>query len=1182
MAEFIDKDKLIKIPPVGSFDKREIRLRKDQSLSSLWLGIDPSTNVGVEARPGWMEGSHSVWSPSLIKGPGPHLKSPIKPTISDWVWGAQSENLVYGFPTGPVLSSRPGNYDPFNIYHRFAYGPWEKKTLSYKKGELRKSKDFLEAIASQQTGIHSSLSGGSPFSGGKSSKPNIFKSRVSTDALKFEHVLVKSPTTGKMLNVSWARSSVVGETLSGKREKFGRSQAEAQIIRRNLERTMFGRGHSKEYIERINRMSANMPEMHKGVLLRSVAEKSGLNWEDLTSRVEKSSWTMTHQSGKSVTGPIAKTIMGGKGLHFYDASVFQNDKIMKETFGIHLGRLLPLFRQSTIGGESSIERERILKSLNEARLAEAEVPKLTPFEAAFHRETYSSIDKMVSSGEITTREADNLRKLATRADPHSKELIKAVSDMQYFSMPELQAWRRRDASVFAKRLWSKFGLEDFNPELLTNMGVVRRTRSGEITPRRSYRLDKRGDIVQGLARFDSETGKWMKSTVQQFQADLGDKLISGYASTHLGRDMAGKSSFINRMPIDQFSSKYMSDESFRRGIIPISVSSRTGHYLDDEGARIMMADYFGRKRAFEITASTSKRKVGRLYRFQKSDPIVKIIDESAEYLDDSVRAFMDARFRGKNKAHVSYVKAREVLGSLMKKKEQLSGMLPGLEETLAPHIRELEKALTTSYGPKNNIDRYGNLKMGKNFRITERMSSGEFRHRIKKSWVREDISSRIKGTLENLVASFVQRPGGGFEVALPRSMSQIEAARFLENMPTAGFKAMTASGDVLTGRAATRASEIYQGGKNLKRVLSGGFREVQKSILDVPVYLVREAGPGRRWVPSKVAGEQGRYVTQKHSKWATKVYLPTGNLVGELPIDIAENIVGLKNKPFSLLHGIINPEHAAALDPKSPYTEKLFIGGFKRMEKGSQGMLAHELHLYRDVHGVKVPVSGMKILASGYGQIVSQTLQSGEGLKELKVREAELASLMLRFEDKFKPEWAGGKTGEELILEKGKPKTTSKAISVATRSAEEAAGKRVKTITEKFLNKRMIGAATFAAGLLIGWSAFRSKPEPLMKEEDVSHSLYGGGSAGGGNYGPSHSAPARVVQMNTGYNVDVNVSAIDAHNNIDNRALAQSMSALSSRALGHNNIRTSMNITDDSVVSNRHSSKRAVNNMLMA
>ena len=51
--------------------------------------------------------------PSLIKGPGPHLKSPIKPTISDWVWGAQSENLVYGFPTGPVLSSRPGSLTSF-------------------------------------------------------------------------------------------------------------------------------------------------------------------------------------------------------------------------------------------------------------------------------------------------------------------------------------------------------------------------------------------------------------------------------------------------------------------------------------------------------------------------------------------------------------------------------------------------------------------------------------------------------------------------------------------------------------------------------------------------------------------------------------------------------------------------------------------------------------------------------------------------------------------------------------------------------------------------------------------------------------------------------------------------------------------------------------------------------------
>ena len=60
----------------------------------------------------------------------------------------------------------------------------------------------------------------------------------------------------------------------------------------------------------------------------------------------------------------------------------------------------------------------------------------------------------------------------------------------------------------------------------------------------------------------------------------------------------------------------------------------------------------------------------------------------------------------------------------------------------------------------------------------------------------------------------------------------------------------------------------------------------------------------------------------------------------------------------------------------------------------------------------------------------------------------------------------------------------------------------------------------------------------------------------------------------------MNVEAEDDRGMIDHRVMAQSLSAISSRALGHNRIKSSMHIVDDSTRSDRQSTRRQINQAL--
>ena len=69
----------------------------------------------VSAKKGWFEGIFSKWTPPQISIPKNIYTSPIS------VSGAG------------VFSSKPADYDPFNLYHRVAYGPFKNKKIVTKQ-----------------------------------------------------------------------------------------------------------------------------------------------------------------------------------------------------------------------------------------------------------------------------------------------------------------------------------------------------------------------------------------------------------------------------------------------------------------------------------------------------------------------------------------------------------------------------------------------------------------------------------------------------------------------------------------------------------------------------------------------------------------------------------------------------------------------------------------------------------------------------------------------------------------------------------------------------------------------------------------------------------------------------------------------------------------------------------------
>ena len=136
---------------------------------------------------------------------------------------------------------------------------------------------------------------------------------------------------------------------------------------------------------------------------------------------------------------------------------------------------------------------------------------------------------------------------------------------------------------------------------------------------------------------------------------------------------------------------------------------------------------------------------------------------------------------------------------------------------------------------------------------------------------------------------------------------------------------------------------------------------------------------------------------------------------------------------------------------------------------------------------------------------------------------------------------------------------------------------------ERLINKRMLLIATVTAGALMLWGGKRQRSkEPLMVERDVPRSLYGSQQLTGDQSQPIYSPKTRVTPENTGYHLDVDVSTEDDVRGRDQMVLANSLSAISSNALGHQRVGSSMHIVDDSENMTKHSSARRVNEVLNA
>lgn len=165
------------------------------------------------------------------------------------------------------------------------------------------------------------------------------------------------------------------------------------------------------------------------------------------------------------------------------------------------------------------------------------------------------------------------------------------------------------------------------------------------------------------------------------------------------------------------------------------------------------------------------------------------------------------------------------------------------------------------------------------------------------------------------------------------------------------------------------------------------------------------------------------------------------------------------------------------------------------------------------------------------------------------------------------------------------PSLAEKAASRARKGAARVgqAFDNVVSGAERLINKRMLLIATVTAGALMLWGANRQRSkEPLMVERDVPRSLYGSQNLTGNQSPPVHNTPARVVPENTGYHLDVDVKTEDDMRGRDQKVLANSLSAISSRALGHPRVGSSLHIVDDSEQLTKLSSARRVNEVLNA
>ena len=182
---------------------------------------------------------------------------------------------------------------------------------------------------------------------------------------------------------------------------------------------------------------------------------------------------------------------------------------------------------------------------------------------------------------------------------------------------------------------------------------------------------------------------------------------------------------------------------------------------------------------------------------------------------------------------------------------------------------------------------------------------------------------------------------------------------------------------------------------------------------------------------------------------------------------------------------------------------------------------------------------------------------------------------------------AAAGSGQETVRKTGRAARAAKDTVESSAATMGNAAKpntfmaRAKTATDDLMaNKtfKKYGAkAAMVAGALLLWGASRSSNRNnALTPEDVPRGLYGAAAGQPSERAFSQPRSSKIVQNNSGYSTNVEVSSTDANEVGDYRPLVNTLSSMASSSMGIHS-RSSLHVVDDSSRMDSESIRRSVN-----